>query len=335
MTGTKTSGRILMGLLLISIVIGVLILVIGPSDKDRKEGVLFNKDKKRGLIGASLYQADTIAVLNIFSPISYGDESDYFGIRRSGAIYWVDLLKSIEYNPNVKAVILRIDSPGGTVAATQEVYNEIRRLREKGKVVTVSVGDLAASGAYYISSAADYIVANPGSIVGSIGVISAGLDLSELFKKIGIGYNVIKSGKNKDMMSSYRKMTDEEREIMTQLIMDAYGQFFQAVSKGRKISSEKLAPIADGRIFTGRQALKYKLVDELGDFEDTVRITAEKAKISGTPNVVELKADINNIFKYLGSLSDIALRTQKVSIIKTPIEELDNNNCPVFYLYTY
>lgn len=221
------------------------------------------------------------------------------------------------------------------MAATQEVYNEVKRLKEKGKIVTVSMGDIAASGAYYISSAADYIVANPGSIVGSIGVITAGLDLSDLFKKIGIGYNVIKSGKNKDIMSGYRKMTDEEREILTQLIMDAYSQFFQAVSTGRHISPENLQPIADGRIFTGRQAQKIKLVDETGDFEDTVKITAKMSKITGTPNVVELRADVNNFFKFLTSMGFVPVKNEKLTLIKTPLDDLDTGMSPVYYLYAY
>ncbi len=332
MPDEKTSGKVLMALLVLSIITGIVLLTAGPLATRKKAGPL--KIDKNELVGSSIYPADTIAVLNIFSPISYNDAQDYFGLMRNGAIYWIDLLKSVEDNPNIKAVIIRINSPGGTIAATQEIYNEVKRVREKGKIVTVSMGDIAASGAYYISSAADYIVANPGSIVGSIGVISEGLDLSELFKKIGIGYNVIKSGKNKDIMASYRKMTDEERELLTQLIMDAYSQFFQAVSTGRKISPENLQPIADGRIFTGRQAIKYKLVDEIGDFEDTVKITAKMARITGTPNVVELKAEMNNIFKLLSSMGIMPMKSEKFSLFRTPSSDMDGNYCPVYYLYS-
>jgi protease-4 len=334
MTDEKISGKIITALLVISIAVGVILLVYLPPRAVNKNTAL--KIGRTGeLISSSVYPADTIAVLNIFTHISYSDTGDYFGFAKNGAIYWVDLLKSIEDNPNVRAVILRINSPGGTIAATQEVYNEVKRLRVKGKIVTVSMGDIAASGAYYISSAADYIVANPGSIVGSIGVITAGLDLTELFKKLGIGYNVIKSGKNKDMMSGYRKMTDEERKILTQLIMDAYSQFFQAVSSGRHISAENLKPIADGRIFTGRQAMKIKLVDEIGDFDDTVRITSKMAKISGTPNVVELKGEVNNLIKLLTSMGILPFKNEKLSLFKTPLDDLDTGKSPVYYLYAY
>jgi protease-4 len=334
MNDEKTGGKILITLLALSIVVGVVLLVLPPAASGKNEGPL-KMEKTGALVNSAVYPAGTIAVLNIFSPISYSGGDDYFGLSRSGAIYWIELLKSAEDNPNIKAVILRINSPGGTVAATQEVYNEVKRLREKGKIVTVSMGDIAASGAYYISSAADYIVANPGSIVGSIGVITAGLDLSELFKKIGIGYNVIKSGKNKDIMAGYRKMTDEERDLLTALIMDAYDQFFQAVSSGRRITPEDLRPIADGRIFTGRQALKYKLVDETGDFEDAVKITAKMAKITGTPNVVELKGDINNLFKLLSATGIMPVKKENFSLVKSPLDDLDTGMSPVYYLYAY
>jgi protease-4 len=330
----KTSGKILMALFILSILTGIVILAGGTIGIPKKE-LSIRIEKNRELVSTGIYPADTIAVLNIFSPISYNESQDYFGLVRSGAVYWIDLLKSVEDNPNVKAVIIRINSPGGTIGATQEIYNEVRRLREKGKIITVSMGDIAASGAYYISSAADYIMANPGSLVGSIGVIVEGLDLSELFRKFGISYNVIKSGKNKDILAPYRKMTDEEREILTELIMDAYSQFFQAVSNGRHISAENLQPIADGRIFTGRQALKYKLVDEIGDFEDTIKVTAKLAKIPGTPNVVELKSEINNIFKLLSSIGVIPLKNEKVSLFRTPIGDVDREFCPVYYLYSY
>lgn len=334
MNDEKTSGKILIALLSVSIVVGIVLLAVFPSGTGKKSGQL-KMEKTGDFINSAAYPAGTIAVLNIFSPISYSGGEDYFGLSRNGAIYWVELLKTVEDNPNIKAVILRINSPGGTVAATQEVYNEIKRLRGKGKIVTVSMGDIAASGAYYISSAADYIVANPGSIVGSIGVITAGMDLSDLFKKIGIGYNVIKSGKNKDIMAPYRKMTDEERDILTQLIMDAYDQFFQAVSSGRHISPENLQPIADGRVFTGRQAKKFKLVDEVGDFEDTVTITAKMAKIPGTPNVVELRADINDFFKLLSAAGIAPPKSEKLTLLKTPLDDLDTGMSPVYYLYAY
>ncbi len=283
----------IIGLFSVSVVLSLIILKDIKTESEKKiPAALDTIIKPRKII----FPPDSIAVLNIFSTISYIEESSYFGLARTGALYWIDKLKSIEDEKNVKAVILRINSPGGTIGATQEIYNEILRLREKGKVVIVSMGDISASGAYYISCAADYIVANPGTLTGSIGVIIAGMDLSELFKKIGISYNVIKSGKNKDILSPYRKMSPEEQKLLEEVVMDAYNQFLQAVSKGRKISIEKLKEIADGRIFSGEKALSNKLIDELGDFETAVKIAREKAKISGKPNIIELDRERNPIY---------------------------------------
>ena len=261
---------------------------------------------------------------------------EYLALRRRkfdrGGEDTIDLLKSVEDNPNVKAVILRVNSPGGTVAATQEVYNTVKRLRAKGKIVTVSMGDIAASGAYYISCAADYIVANPGTLTGSIGVIMAGIDLSDLFKKFGISYNVIKSGKNKDLIAPYRKMTKEEYSLLEEVVMDTYSQFFGAVAEGRKIEPDNLRELADGRIFSGRQALKFKLVDELGDFEKTVTVTAKLSKITGEPNVIDLKPDSGGILRYLTSFADKTVNArQNVTLLETPLSRLHSAS-PILYM---
>ncbi|MCX7821026.1 MAG: signal peptide peptidase SppA [Brevinematales bacterium] len=266
---------------------------------------------------------DSIAVLNIFSTISYAEESPYFGIVRSGAIYWLEKLKSIEDDKNVKAVILRLNSPGGTIGATQEIYNAVLRLREKGKIVVVSMGDIAASGAYYIACAADYIVANPGTLTGSIGVIISGMDLTELFKKIGISYNVIKSGKNKDILSPYRKMSPEEQKLLEEMVMDAYNQFFEAVAKGRRIPKDRLKELADGRVFSGARALENKLVDELGDYETALKVATEMAKIT-KPNIIELDKETNPIY---GIFSMFGKRDKLPYIGK--LEEL---KAPVLYI---
>ncbi len=263
---------------------------------------------------------DSIAVLNIFSTISYAEESPYFGVIRSGAIYWLEKLKSIEDDKNVKAVIIRLNSPGGTIGATQEVYNAILRLREKGKIVVASMGDIAASGAYYIACAADYIVANPGTLTGSIGVIISGMDLTELFKKIGVSYNVIKSGRNKDILSPYRKMTPEEQKLLEEMVMDAYNQFFEAVAKGRKIPKDKLRELADGRIFSGERALENKLIDELGDYETALKVAKEKAKITN-PNIIELDKETNpiyGIFSMFGKKNSIPY-VGKFEDLKSPV----------------
>jgi protease-4 len=208
---------------------------------------------------------NTIAVLNIMTEISYASDRSSF-LNREGALYWIEMLKAAENNPNIKAVILRINSPGGSVAATQEVYEAVKRLKAAGKVVVASFGDVAASGAYYIASAADKIVANPGTLTGSIGVVISGYQFSGIMEEYGIAVNVIKSGDYKDIMSPYRPMTDGEKRIMQSIVMDTWRQFVDSVAEGRKMDVGKVEKLADGRIYGAIQALDAGLIDELGDF---------------------------------------------------------------------
>ncbi len=187
----------------------------------------------------------------------------------------------------VKAIILRVDSPGGGVGPSQEIYREIMRIKSssKRKVVT-SMGSVAASGGYYIACASDLIVANPGTITGSIGVIMQFSNLEELLKKIGVKGVVLKSGEHKDIGSPFREMTPEEKRIMQEVLDNVHQQFIQAVAEGRKLDRSKVAQIADGRILTGEQAKNLGLVDQLGNLQDTIDITAKMVGIEGKPTVL-------------------------------------------------
>lgn len=196
-------------------------------------------------------------------------------------------LKRHRDNPSIKAVVLRVDSPGGAVVPSQEIYEEVKKSREKGKKIVVSMGTVAASGGYYIASAADRIVANPGTITGSIGVIMELANIEGLMKKIGVESLTIKSGEHKDIGSPFREMKEEDRRIIQDVLDDVHSQFIEAVSQGRGIAEEKIRPIADGRIFTGRQAKELGLVDELGDLQDAIRVAADMIGIKGEPTVVE------------------------------------------------
>jgi protease-4 len=287
--------------------------------------------------GGMMKGPNTIAVVDIDSAISFGGGSTSPFGQGAGMKQWIAQMKSVEDDPNVKAVILRINSPGGTVAATQEIFEAIKRLKNTGKKVVVSMGDIAASGGYYIACAADLIVANPGTLTGSIGVIMSGMDLSGILQKFGIGYNVIKSGKFKDSLAFYRQMTPEEKALLQAVIMDSFHQFFNAVLEGRKMSEKELAKIADGRIFTGQQALAAGLVDELGDFQHAVDKAAELAGIVGKPNVVNLKQNMNNIMDILSSLMG-NVPPQKASINLIPVADglgIENSMSPVYYLYIH
>ncbi len=186
------------------------------------------------------------------------------------------LIKAAEED-SIKGVLLRIDSPGGTVGASQEVYNAVLALRKK-KPVVVSMGDTAASGGYYIACAADRILANPGTLTGSIGVIISGFNASKLLNTVGLEPQVIKSGKYKDILSFNRALTPEERVLLQALIQDTYEQFVGAVATGRNMTTAQIRPLADGRIYTGRQAEKLGLVDQLGGLTEAKATLKELAQ---------------------------------------------------------
>lgn len=194
-------------------------------------------------------------------------------------------LRELEDNANVKAVVLRIDSPGGSVGPSQEIYSAVKRLR-KVKPVVASMGAMAASGGFYAAMAANKIVANPGTITGSIGVIVEFINAEELLTKIGLKGRVIKSGKFKDTGSPFRGMTPEEEALLQDVINDVNSQFVTAVADGRGLKVEEVTRIADGRVFSGAQAKTLKLIDELGDLTDAINLGAKLAGIVGKPNVV-------------------------------------------------
>jgi protease IV len=189
---------------------------------------------------------------------------------------------------SVKAIIIRIDSPGGGVVVSQEIYNAVLNARKTGKKkVVVSLGSVAASGGYYIAAAGDRIVANPGTLTGSIGVKMEFANLEKLLEKIGVKGMVVKAGEYKDIGSPYREMSEPEKKLLQAVIDDVHSQFIEAVAKGRGLPEADVKAIADGRVFTGRQALQLKLVDQLGDLEDSILVAGELAGIKGKPKVVK------------------------------------------------
>lgn len=194
-------------------------------------------------------------------------------------------IKEYKENDNVAAVVLRINSPGGSAAASQEIYEELRKLA-KEKILVVSMADVAASGGYYIAVAADFIYANPATTTGSIGVIAETLNFEDALNHLGIKGVVIKSGKFKDTFSPLRPMTEEERVFLQEYIDNIFHQFVKDVAEGRKLPESEVIKIADGRILTGEQALKLKLIDGLGNMEDAIDKAAELAGITGKPNVI-------------------------------------------------
>ncbi len=210
----------------------------------------------------------------------------------------VKALKEFRQDVNVKAILVRIESPGGGIGPSQELYREIRRTIEE-KPVVASMGGIAASGGYYIAAAANRIVANPGTITGSIGVISYFPNLRELFDKIGFSAVIIKSGRYKDTGNPGREMTQEEKTLLQTTMDQAHSQFIRDVAKGRNLPEEKVREIADGRILMGEAAQQLGLVDELGNFEDGVKASAKLGKIEGEPDLLYAKKKKRSLLDFI------------------------------------
>jgi len=239
-----------------------------------------------------------LAVIGVALLTSLALDTGWFGgervaiIRIEGVITdsreTIEELRRFRDNPSIKAVVLRIDSPGGGVVPSQEIHTEVLKARKGGRLkVVASMGNLAASGGYYIAAATDKIVANPGTLTGSIGVIMELANVQGLLEKVGVQSVVIKSGRYKDLASPFRAMSKEDRVLLQHVLDDVHDQFIQAVAAGRALNVEEVRPLADGRIFTGRQARTAKLVDELGDLQDAIKLAARMVGIEGEPRVVE------------------------------------------------
>ena len=199
----------------------------------------------------------------------------------------LDQLKRYEDSSSVRAILLNIDSPGGGVGVSQELYSEIKRLRSsKDKTIVAYVSSTGASGAYYVACAADKIIANPGTIIGSIGVIAEWVNYADLLEWAKLKDVVFKTDEFKDTGSPTRALTEKERAYFQGLIDDMYVQFVEAVASGRKLELDQVRSLADGRVFTGRDARERKLIDEIGNFQDAVDLTAKLAGISGKPRLI-------------------------------------------------
>ena len=213
--------------------------------------------------------------------------------------------KRFREDDSIKAIVVRIDSPGGGVGPSQEIYREIKKTIEIKKVVA-SLGAIAASGGYYIAAAANGIVSSPGTVTGSIGVIMGFTNVQELLKKIGLFPVVIKSGEYKDTGSPHRKMTGKEKELLQGFVDKIHRQFIAAVSKGRNIDSAKVEMIADGRIFSGESAKEMGLVDRLGNFQDAIEWAAKMGGIKGKIATVFAEKKKFSVWRYI---ADSSLKT--------------------------
>ncbi len=256
----------------------LLILIVGV-------GLLFLLLVARGLVQSAPI-GDKVAVIDIMGVISRTDPV-------------IDQIHQYRDDQTVKAIVLRINTPGGSVAPVQEIYSELNKLE---KPIVASMGSTAASGGYYIAAIADEIFANPGTLTGSIGVIMQFTKLKGLYEKIGLEQQVVKSGKFKDTGSSIRDMTDEERALLQTTLDDVHSQFIDAVFEGRQahLTREDVVALADGRVFSGQQAFEHKLVDKLGNLPDAIDRAGELGGISGEPKVLRTKRKPSMLERMLG-----------------------------------
>jgi protease-4 len=235
--------------------------------------------------GPLIYHGDKVGVVEIKGLITEPEAT-------------IKALRDFRYNQKIKAVVIRIDSPGGAVGASQELYEEILRLNQE-KPVVASLATVAASGGYYASLGARHIVANPGTVTASIGVIMKVPNIEGLLEKLGIKTTVVKSGTFKDLGSITRDMTEDERALLQGVMQDIQEQFVTAVARSRNLPEDQVSDIADGRIMTGHQALDAKLVDQLGNFSVAVDKAASLAGIEGRPELVYPKKDRISIMREL------------------------------------
>jgi protease-4 len=284
--------RIVIGLILVILLILLIMAVQSLSQPQARPGL--KGGDKIGVIEISGVMAGT-GTANLLSG-STASARDIMAIVRQAAS-----------RPDIKAVVVRVDSPGGTSVAAQEIGVELDKLRASGKPVITSMGDVCASGGYWIACSTDHIMANPATLTGSIGVIMEMQNMQGLYEKIGLKEVVIKSGEHKDIGSPFRELTAVEQQLLQGIVQDSYQQFVDQVLKGRegKITREQLMPLADGRIFTGAQAKDLGLVDSLGDYYDAIEQAKIMAGIPGEATVEVLNQE--DMWKRLVSSLESAL----------------------------
>lgn len=226
---------------------------------------------------------DKVAIVEIHGTISASQTSGAFEVEKATPQTFKKLLKKAEKDSSVKAIVIDINSPGGSVVASEEMAEAIKACE---KPTIAWLNEIATSGAYYVASACDYIIADRATITGSIGVISILPEYSELLKKIGINMQVIKSGEHKDFSSGFRPMTEEEEEMMQDVINEIYDQFVGEVAEGRNLSIDYVKTVSEGQIYSSRRALELKLIDEVGSKERAIKMAAHMGEIEGEPVVV-------------------------------------------------
>lgn len=282
-----------------------------PAKADKKE------DSLSGALASRSGKKEGVAWIKIRGVIAQDNNTSPFS-RPSGASVIAKKIREAGEDKNVKAIVLDINSPGGTVASVQNIYSEIQRAKKNKKVVAL-FRDVAASGGFYVAMAADKIVAEPGTITGSVGVIMQTGNVEGLFEKIGVKVTPITSGKYKDMGSAYRPMTDAEKAILQDMVDDTYGQFLAAVKAGRpNVKPEDMTEYTDGRIFTGQRAFNLGFIDKLGGEEEALQLAGELAGLKD-PKIINQGPDSLREFIFsFGSSMESKTLAQQLQTLATP-----------------
>jgi protease-4 len=294
-SSTRLWLKIIAALYAVSLLVSFAVVAkVDLARKSQPQGMALSKF---GVLSAA--GKDAVAVIPIYGAIYQTDSSR---VWERGSQQIARRIKAAADKKEVKAILLDINSPGGSVGAVQEIYSTILRAKAQTKKPFVArFGDVSASGGYYVAAACDKIVAAPGTLTGSIGVIFSASSFAGLMNKIGVRNEVVKSGKFKDIGSPMRDMTPEERKLLQGIIDDSYGQFVAAVAAGRKMPVEEVKTLADGRIYTGRQAFDAKLVDKLGDLQDALDMAGEMGKLGKNPRVLRDVDPIDQFFSLIDS----------------------------------
>lgn len=275
--------------------------------------------KRKGLVTILMVFGFLFAVFFLFSLLVLSSVSGDLPVTGEGigvvevngpitdSRLFVEQIQEFEDNANIKGIVVRVDSPGGAVAPSQEMYQAVLRARDKKQVI-ISMGNLAASGGYYIACAGEKIFANPGTVTGSIGVITQLTNFNQLAELAKVDVITIKSGKHKDMGNPFREFKEDDREVFQGMVLDIYEQFIKDVSRARKIELEEIRKIADGRVYTGRQAQELGLVDELGGLQDAAAWLAKEVGIQGRPSLIYPPAQEDELLQKLfqGSAQSVA-----------------------------
>jgi len=273
-----------------------------------------------GLILLLLFCVGGFTFFGFFLFFPSVDLSDKWGniaiVELKGPIFdsasTIEKLEKYRKNDSVLAIVLRIDSPGGAVAPSQEIYTEVKKVAAQKKVV-VSMGTVAASGGYYIAAPATKIVANPGTLTGSIGVLMEHVEIDDLLKWAKVSAEILKAGELKDIGSAFRKMKPQEREVLQSILQNMHLQFLKAVSEGRNIPLDEMKKIGNGKVFTGEQALELKLVDQLGNLEDAIEVAKNLAGIKGEPKIIKPEKSKSLLKEILfGGEEESSLLLQKI-----------------------